>query len=306
MIFKLLLSSLSHLDEWNKISFFKGEYGWYYYSEKCASFNTKFKKLLVREQWLFDKNNNQVTPSEISISELAENYIIDDNNIEVFEKALGFQNDKIKQVELEFGGKFIPTEEFDQYEQWKAEKKANVQNEGEEDEIWKPEFLPEEVEISASEDVMEMLESKDLSYQTSNSGSITNYDENSKTIPYNNYGWSKLGAECAVRLLPNHVIVRTRFFDEEKIIFKTSATDIYTSSIPVIDLVKSLHKLIDSDFIGTINIGLDRMSDFDRKIQYKPSITKTTRAVVEKEAGISLPGDTSMDCSLWGKIFKTF
>ena len=137
-------------------------------------------------------------------------------------------------------------------------------------------------------------------------GDDGNYDENSKTFPYNNYGWSKLGAECAVRLLPNYAIVRTRFFDEEKIIFKTSATDIYTSSMPVKDLVKSLHKLISSDFIGTINIGLERMSDFDRKIQYKPSITKTTKSVVEKEAGISLPGDSSMDCSLWGKISKTF
>jgi dTDP-4-dehydrorhamnose reductase len=136
-------------------------------------------------------------------------------------------------------------------------------------------------------------------------GDVGNYNENSKTIPYNNYGWSKLGAECAVRLLPDHAIVRTTFFDEDKIIFKTSATDIYTSSIPVTDLVRSLHELVYSGFIGTINIGLERMSDFDRKIKYKPSIMKTTRSVIEKEAGISLPQDSSMNCGLWGKTRKS-
>ena len=101
------------------------------------------------------------------------------NNIEVFAKALGFQNDKIKQIEQEFGLKFITKKEYNEFEQWKAGQKDKAQDESEEDEIWKPEFLPEEVEISASEDVMEMVVSKDLSYQTPNSGSITNYDENS-------------------------------------------------------------------------------------------------------------------------------
>ena len=136
-------------------------------------------------------------------------------------------------------------------------------------------------------------------------GDRGNYNENSKTIPYNNYGWSKLGAECAVRLLPDHAIVRTTFFDEDNIRFKTSATDIYKSNMPVTDLVKSLHELVYSGFIGTVNIGLDRMSDFDRKIKYNPSIMKTTRSEIEKFAGISLPQDSSMNCDLWNKICKS-
>ena len=75
--------------------------------------------------------------------------------------------------------------------------------------------------------------------------------------------------------------------------------------MPVTDLVKSLHELVYSGFIGTVNIGLDRMSDFDRKIKYNPSIMKTTRSEIEKFAGISLPPDSSMNCDLWNKICKS-
>ena len=84
-----------------------------------------------------------------------------------------------------------------------------------------------------------------------------NYSENSATIPYNFYGWTKLGSECAVRLLRNLIIIRTRFFDPEQILFTSSATDIITSSLPVNELVEAIHLMLNSKFIGTINIGGD-------------------------------------------------
>lgn len=179
LIFKMLLSVLSNYDGWNKINFFKGEYGWFYYSSQSVNFDSKFKKLLCSEQWLFDSDGIQVLPSKISISELADNYTTDDENIEVLEKALSFQLDKIKQIEKETGGKFIPPDEVDEYEQWKAEKNTTDQNESEEDEKWEPDVLPDEVEISISEGGIETVGSEDLSYQSSNSGSNRNDDENS-------------------------------------------------------------------------------------------------------------------------------
>src|SRR3989344_525330 len=35
-------------------------------------------------------------------------------------------------------------------------------------------------------------------------GTKGNYSENNETIPYNKYGWSKLGAESAIRTLSNY------------------------------------------------------------------------------------------------------
>ena len=39
-----------------------------------------------------------------------------------------------------------------------------------------------------------------------------NYLEESSLLPFNNYGWSKLGGESAVRMYPNSLILRINFF----------------------------------------------------------------------------------------------
>ena len=48
-------------------------------------------------------------------------------------------------------------------------------------------------------------------------GERGNYSEYDQTIPKNNYGLTKLGAECAIRLLKNYCIIRTSFFNPELI-----------------------------------------------------------------------------------------
>ncbi len=175
LIFKMLLKSLSNYNGWNKSNFFKGEYGWFYYSECAENFDSQFKKLLCSKPWLFDVDSYQVSPSDISISELHASYVIENENIEALEKALGFQLDKIKQIEKETGGKFIPQDEVGDYERWKAEQGIDDRD----DEEWEPDVLPDDVEPSISEGEPEMVERDDLSNQTSNSGRNTNDDENS-------------------------------------------------------------------------------------------------------------------------------
>ena len=96
-----------------------------------------------------------------------------------------------------------------------------------------------------------------------------NYKETDATSPYNIYGWSKLGAECSVRCLSNFCIIRTRFFDPSHIPFKKSASDLYTSSIPIEDLVDAIIKILSIDLVGIINIGFPRQSDYQL---YKPCL----------------------------------
>ena len=125
------------------------------------------------------------------------------------------------------------------------------------------------------------------------------YSENSATIPYNNYGWSKLGAECAVRLLSNYCIVRTRFFDPHKIPFDDAPKDIFTSSLPIDDLVKALHIIHESNFVGVVNIGDRRLSEYDRYKKYKKSIKICKRDDILKELNFKIAKDSSMNCDLW-------
>jgi dTDP-4-dehydrorhamnose reductase len=129
-----------------------------------------------------------------------------------------------------------------------------------------------------------------------------NYSEKDETIPYNKYGWTKLGAECAVNLLPNFCIIRTRFFDPKHITFEDAATDAYDSKVPVAYLAKAIAILLESDFIGTINVGSERKSDYDTYKEFKPSIRPCKFSDLQKKVSFNLSKDASMDCSLWKKI----
>lgn len=129
-----------------------------------------------------------------------------------------------------------------------------------------------------------------------------NYFEKDETIPYNIYGWTKLGAESAVNTLSNHCIIRTRFFDPNQIEFEESATDIFTSSMPLDDLVKAIQRVLMIDFIGTVNIGNPRLSDYDRYKVYRPSLKPCTREDIAKGLPFKIPKDSSMDCSLWESL----
>ncbi|MBI5024107.1 MAG: sugar nucleotide-binding protein [Candidatus Omnitrophica bacterium] len=130
------------------------------------------------------------------------------------------------------------------------------------------------------------------------------YTEQASAIPYNWYGWTKLGAECAVNLLQNFCIIRTRFFDPFNIPFDSYAVDSYTSSIPATDLANAIGLLFNSDFIGTINIGGKRLSDYARYKAFKPSIKPCRIEEIEKTIDFKISHDASLNSHLWKTLKK--
>lgn len=130
------------------------------------------------------------------------------------------------------------------------------------------------------------------------------YKEEDAAIPYNNYGWSKLGAECAVQQLKNFCIIRTNFFDQEYIQFDRSATDIYNSKMKIGDLVLAIDVLLKSDFVGTINVGSERKSDYDRYKPFRPDLKPCLRNELFATIPFRIASDSSLDCSRWEKIRK--
>lgn len=131
---------------------------------------------------------------------------------------------------------------------------------------------------------------------------VGKYSEESPTIPYNKYGWTKLGAECSVNLLPNYCIVRTSFFDSQNIPFEDAAVDGYSSKLPLEEFAKALKVIIESDFVGTINVGGERESDYDRYKKYKPFLKPTTYKEIQKDLPFKLYQDASMDRTKWKKL----
>lgn len=129
-----------------------------------------------------------------------------------------------------------------------------------------------------------------------------NYSEISPTIPFDRYGWSKLGAECSVNLLSNFCIIRTSFFDLEIINFKDAPNDIYSSKLPLKELVEAIKLLLESEFTGTINVGNRRISNYDLYKKYIPDLKLCKLEEIQDELATKLPKDSSMNVSLWEKI----
>ena len=151
-----------------------------------------------------------------------------------------------------------------------------------------------------SEEVRFIFISTDGVYEGTKGG----YSEKDFTMPYSRYGWTKLGAECSVNVLSNYCIIRTSFFDPEKINFYESPEDIYTSKIPIQELVNSIRFLLRSDFAGTINIGGKRKSYYELYKKYIPNLKPCKYESLKNNPSIKLPKDSSMDISLWEKIKK--
>ena len=131
-----------------------------------------------------------------------------------------------------------------------------------------------------------------------------NYSENSQTEPYNVYGWTKFCSELIVKKLKNYVVIRTRFFDKNNIRFNTAATDIFTSMIEVQNLVKAIKTIYTKNFIGVINVGGDKKSDFENYKKFKKNIKPCKRKDIIKHLNFKIAKDASMNLKLFKKIKK--
>jgi dTDP-4-dehydrorhamnose reductase len=113
-------------------------------------------------------------------------------------------------------------------------------------------------------------------------------------LPVNKYAWSKLGGECAVRLLDGALIVRTSFGPNE-FPYPKAFVDQWTSRIPVREFAEKLVQLIDSDATGVLHVGAPRRTvlEFARSI----SPTKDIGELSIDDVSFMVPRDTSLDTS---------
>ena len=129
-----------------------------------------------------------------------------------------------------------------------------------------------------------------------------NYSEKGPLGPYNIYGWTKLASEFIVKILEMHVIIRTRFFDKKNIKFKNSATDIFTSSIELNDLINKIKKILSKNFFGIVNVGTKRHSDYIIYKKFINNLKPCKRKDIMKNLNVNLAQDSSMNLSILKKI----
>ncbi len=84
------------------------------------------------------------------------------------------------------------------------------------------------------------------------SGKKGNYSEEDPVKPWNNYGWSKLGGECAVQMYKNSLILRI-CMTEKPFLHKKAYANVKSNFIYQEDAAKLIIKIINKK--GVINIG---------------------------------------------------
>jgi hypothetical protein len=160
LLWSLLLRCIKDLDSWKARDYFKGEYKWFYRTEHTASFDATFLKTLRQTRWLVSKEGKMFKPSEMTFSELANEYIKESPNIEILTRELHFKPEIIDQLPPEDKKKYELTKNYTSEELEKilsehgeksGTKKTDETGKGKEE--WKPDYKPDEVDAKIEETV---------------------------------------------------------------------------------------------------------------------------------------------------------
>ena len=120
------------------------------------------------------------------------------------------------------------------------------------------------------------------------------YKETDPVLPWNNYGWSKLGGECAVQMYKNSLILRT-CMTERPFVHKSAFANVKTNFIYHDDFIKIFLKILNKR--GIFNIGGKPQTLY----QFAKNENKAVKKVLSKG---ELPLKMDMDLKKISKYIK--
>ena len=120
------------------------------------------------------------------------------------------------------------------------------------------------------------------------------YKETDPILPWNNYGWSKLGGECAVQMYKNSLILRT-CMTERPFVHKSAFANVKTNFIYHDDFIKIFLKILNKR--GIFNIGGKPQTLY----QFAKNENKAVKKVLSKG---ELPLKMDMDLKKISKYIK--
>ena len=125
-------------------------------------------------------------------------------------------------------------------------------------------------------------------------GNKGNYKEQDAVLPWNNYGWSKLGAESAVQMYKNSLIIRA-CMTERPFTHKSAFQDVMTNFIFHDEFAKIFIKTIPKK--GIINIGGKTQTIYN-------FAKKNNKNVKKANSKGSLPKKIYMNLNKLNKLIK--
>ena len=123
-----------------------------------------------------------------------------------------------------------------------------------------------------------------------------NYSELDPVKPFNNYGLSKIGGECAVSMYKNSLILRITM-TEKPFLHKKAFSNLKTNFMFHEDLVKILHKIINQK--GILNVGGKSQSVYS----FANSKNRTVKKIKLKKNSL-LPRNQTMNLKKLKKILR--
>jgi len=121
-----------------------------------------------------------------------------------------------------------------------------------------------------------------------------NYKENDALLPWNNYGWSKLGGESAVQMYNNSLILRVSM-TEKPFVHKEAYSNVKSNFIFQEDLAKLFLKVINKK--GVINIGGKRQTIY----KFAKKFNKNVKKKISKG---EFPKNMDMNLNKFNKLIK--
>ena len=127
-------------------------------------------------------------------------------------------------------------------------------------------------------------------------GKKGNYSEKDPVKPFNNYGLSKLGGECAVLMYKNSLILRITM-TESPFMYKKAYSNLKSNFMFHEDLVKILPKII--NYKGILNVGGKAQSVFSFAKLHNKKVKKIKLSIKDK-----LPFNQTMNISVLKRLVK--
>ena len=127
-------------------------------------------------------------------------------------------------------------------------------------------------------------------------GKKGNYSEKDPVKPFNNYGLSKLGGECAVMMYKNSLILRITM-TESPFMYKKAYTNLKSNFMFHEDLVRILPKII--NYKGILNVGGKTQSVFSFAKLHNKKVKKIKLSIKDK-----LPFNQTMNTSVLKRLIK--
>ena len=128
-------------------------------------------------------------------------------------------------------------------------------------------------------------------------GKKGNYSEKDPVKPFNNYGLSKLGGECAASMYKNSLILRITM-TEKPFAYKKAFSDLKSNFMFHEDLIKILPKILNKK--GILNVGGKSQSVYSFAKKYNKKVKK-----IKTNNKNTLPLNQTMNLNKLKKIIET-